>query len=174
MHKCEMGMPELRSGSYTLVENDEDGRAQPVFLFAPKRHAVEGAGDWIISWQDSLMTLAKDRRLNLTDWRVIAVLQARLDYDNWIRISHSEIGLEIDVARPNVSKSMKRLTEIGVLLVGPSSGNITTYQLNPTFGWKGGLRKGAKERRAALRLIKGGMEPPAEPLEQESAGPSAL
>ena len=102
------------------------------------------------------MILAKDKRMGLTDWRVLAVLQSRLDYDNWIRLSLSEIGAEISVAKSHVSTSMKKLLELGVVILGPSVKNIKTYRLNPSISYKGRFWQAATERRKALKIINGG------------------
>lgn len=145
----------LESGPYQLV--DDDFQAQAVYLHAPKKRDVaEGLGGWMIAWQEASMELAKDKRMGLTDWRVLAVLQSRLDYENWIRLSLAEIGEPIGVAKPHVSKSMKKLLELGVVLPGPCVKTVKTYRLNPSIGWKGTLMHGATERRKALRVVTGG------------------
>lgn len=102
------------------------------------------------------MNLAQEKRLNLTDHRVILALQAKLDFDNWIRLSHSEIGELLDIKRPNVSTSMKKLLDMGIILPGPSVKAVRTYRLNPALAWKGDIQKGYKERKKNLTLIQGG------------------
>ena len=106
------------------------------------------------------MLLAQNKTLTLTDWRVIAVLQAKLDFDNWIRLSHADIGQAIDVARPNISKSMQRLIGLNVVLIGPSTRNVKTYRLNPDLLFKGTMRNAVKARRTAPRLtvVEGGLK----------------
>jgi hypothetical protein len=153
--------PRLAAGAYDLVQEDDDGdettKRQPVYLYAPnKQDYASSVGGWGVFWQEGTMLLARDKRLTLTDWRVMAVLQARLDFENWIRLSHAEIGEQIDVARPNVSNSMKRLLGMQVVLPGPSVKQVRTYRLNPLFAWKGDLRQGATERRKQLKLLTGG------------------
>ena len=102
------------------------------------------------------MNIAADKRLNLTDHRVIAVLNAKLDFENWIRISNVEIGDYLGVARPNISVSMKKLVELGIVLPGPAVGNVKTFRLNPAIAWKGSMQQAATERRKALRVVPGG------------------
>lgn len=150
--------PGLASGEYDLVQ-EEDGafKAQPVYLYAPgKQDYSSTAGGWVVSWQEGTMLLAKNKRLTLTDWRVMAVLHARLDFENWIRLSHSEIGEQIDVARPHITNSMKRLLDLCVVLPGPSVKQVKTYRLNPVYAWKGDLKQGATERRRQLKVLTGG------------------
>jgi Fe2+ transport system protein FeoA len=154
MHNANGG-EDLNSGLYELV--DESGEAQPVYLHAPnKRKGLDRLGGWVIGWQEATMNLAQEKSLNLTDHRVILVLQAKLDFDNWIRLSHSEIGDLLDVKRPNISTSMKKLLEMGIILPGPSVKAVRTYRLNPALAWKGDIKTGYKERRKNLKLIQGG------------------
>lgn len=153
----EKGTAGLKNGHYTLTSDDDEIQHQPVFLFAPNRKDYgDSAGGWIIMWQEAALKLAADRRLNLTDHRVMAVLNARLDFQNWIRISNQDIGDILGTARQNVSVSMKKLKEIGILIPGPSVKNVKTFRLNPTFGWKGTIQQGATERRKALKVVQGG------------------
>lgn len=102
------------------------------------------------------MNIAADRRLNLTDHRVLLVLNAKLDFENWIRISNTEIGELLGVARPNISISMKKLVGFGIVLPGPAVKNVKTFRLNPSLAWKGSMQQAATERRRALRVVPGG------------------
>lgn len=157
MNRDDGGSEALKSGKYTLVSDQEDTQNQPVFLHVPrKRDVASGLGGWFIAWQEATMTLAGDKRMNLTDHRVLLVLQAKLDFENWIRLSLTDIGEPIGIARQNVSLSMKKLLDMNVVLTGPSVKNVRTFRLNPAIGWKGDLRQGATERRKALRLVNGG------------------
>lgn len=159
MHKKDDDDARLRGGRYTLVVKDEALQEQPVYFVKPnKKDHASGLGGWYIAWQESSMNIAADKRLNLTDHRVIAVLNAKLDFENWIRISQQEIGDFLGVARPNISVSMKKLVELGIVLPGPSVKNVKTFRLNPSVSWKGTMQQAATERRKALRLVKGGKE----------------
>lgn len=157
MHREVGDTKNLKSGTYTLVSDNENVRNEPVYLHVPvKKNVAEDLGGWFIAWQEASMLLAADKRMNLTDHRVLLVLQAKLDFENWIKLSLADIGEPIGVAKSNVSVSMKKMLEIGVVILGPTSKNVKTYRLNPAIGWKGDLRQGATERRKALRVINGG------------------
>lgn len=153
-HKTAEG---LKSGPYTLVSDDEELQQQPVYLVTKKsKDLANDLGGWGIYWQDAQMNIATDRNLTLTDHRVLAVLHAKIDFENWIRISQKEIGDFIGVARPNISVSMKKLVKMGVVVPGPSVSNVRTYRLNPAVAWKGTMQHGATERRKSLRVVDGG------------------
>lgn len=162
MHSEDGVLPDLKPGQYDLLKPGEDGlNGQPVLLYAPnKKRLARELGGWFVQWQEATLLLAQNKSLTLTDWRVIAVLQAKLDFDNWIRLSHADIGQAIDVARPHVSKSMQRLVALNVVLVGPCTRNVKTYRLNPDLLFKGTMRNAVKARRDAPRLtvVEGGRE----------------
>ncbi len=152
----------LQSGRYVLKSDSDEPVNELVYLHVPKKKDVAAdLGGWYIAWQEASMKLAADKRLNLTDHRILLVLQSKLDFENWIRLSLMDIGNEIAVAKPNVSVSMKKLLSMNIVLLGPSVQNVRTYRLNPAVGWKGTLTHGAKERRAALRVVPGGKAGPA-------------
>lgn len=165
MHRTTEAPPDIKGGQYDLVREDADGElnSQPVYLFAPnKKHIAADLGGWFIMWQEATMLLARNKELTLTDWRVIAVLQSKLDFDNWIRLSQAEIGREIDVAQPHVSGSMKRLIGLQVVLLGPATRGVKTYRLNPELLFKGTMRNASKAKRTApkLTVVEGGKATP--------------
>ncbi len=149
----------LTTGKYDLLREEKDGdiKTQPVYLYAPTQQDYsKTAGDWVIAWQEGVMLLAQDKRINLTDMRVVFVLLAKLDFQNWIRLSHKEIADILGIKRQNVSTSMKKLVEMQVVFIGPSLKQVTTYKINPLYIWKGDIRQGTKERRHELKVLQGG------------------
>lgn len=82
----------IEAGSAHLVPDGESEGPQ-VVVVVPKKHLVStnpGEG-WIIAWQEVFKMICKEKSLNLTDYRVLLYLQAMLDFDNWIKLSHGEI-----------------------------------------------------------------------------------
>lgn len=114
-------------------------------LFYPKRQNGFRQG-WVAMSQDAMLELAK-AGLGAQDWQVLAVVLAKLDFENYLVLSQAEIGEAIDMKAPNVSAAIKRLEGLGVLMRGPKAGRSSTFRLNPSFGWKGS----ASNHRAALR-----------------------
>ena len=151
---------EIGAGPAHLVPDGESEGPQ-VVVVVPKKHIVStdhGEG-WIIAWQEAFKMICKEKSLNLTDYRVLSYLQAMLDFDNWIRLSHGDIGEYIGVDRAHVSRSMKKLLTLGLVLAGPTVKKINTYRLSPVVGFKGSQAEAIKQRRAALRRIGGGTAP---------------
>jgi hypothetical protein len=61
--------------------------------------------------------------------------------------------------RQNFGRAVRKLEAIGLLLRGPKVGRSVTYQLNPSFGWKGSAKNhlkaidsGLKERMKARNM----------------------
>ena len=148
--------PDIQSGS-GVYQDDETGDRINVVVYKPKDKRVpESLGQWTISWAEAHVILAKDKRLNLTDRCVLELLRGVLDYDNWIKISLSEMSDLIDIHRAHIHKSMQKLIASGYVLTGPPVKSILTYRLSPSIAYKGSLANAAQERRKALKVIKGG------------------
>jgi predicted transcriptional regulator len=97
------------------------------------------------SKQEAYLALANSG-LGLDARRVLDILLARLDFENWIHLPQSEIAAMLNMQRSHVSRAMRDLEKVGVILRGPKVGRSITYRINPNFGWKGS----AKNHNAAL------------------------
>lgn len=124
-----------------------------VAYVAPKR--VNGFREgWIAMAQGPMMSLAQ-AELGAQDYRVLFAMMAKLDFENLLVISQAELADELGMQKPNVSRSIKRLVELGAMLEGPKIGVHRSYRLNPRFGWKGsaqGHHKALRERMSAARI----------------------
>jgi hypothetical protein len=116
-----------------------------VGMFFPKRQNGFGKG-WVAMSQNAMVELAK-ADLGQRDWRVLAVVLGKLDFENYLLLSQADIGKEIGLQAPHVSAAIKRLVGLGVLVKGPKAGRSSTFRLNPYYGWKGS----ASNHKAALR-----------------------
>ncbi len=118
-------------------------------MFFPKRQNGFRNG-WVAMAQPALMALAKSN-LGQQDWRVLAAVLSRLDFENYILLNQAEIAGEIGMQRTHVSSSLKRLEDLGVLLRGPKAGRSSTFRLDPTFGWKGSGTNHQKALQARMK-----------------------
>lgn len=137
-----------------------------VAYVAPKR--VNGfRGGWVAMAQGPMMSLAQSG-LGAQDYRVLLAMMAKLDFDNLLVVNQAELADELEMQKPNINRSIKRLVELGVMVEGPRIGVHRSYRLNPKFGWKGsaqGHQKALRERMTAARIervIEGAM-PDTEP-----------
>ncbi|MGC8731761.1 MAG: replication/maintenance protein RepL [Halothiobacillaceae bacterium] len=106
---------------------------------------------WMAMAQDALMTLATADLGGERVYRVLFSVLARVDFENYILLNQSEIAHELRLDKADVSRSVKKLEALGVLLKGPKAGRSTTYRLNPNFGWKGKAQNHRKALDEAMR-----------------------
>lgn len=85
--------------------------------------------------QASLLILANS--LTGEQLKVLLALLSDLDYENYIQVAQSDIANNLSMQKTNVSRSVKALLDLGVILEGPKVGRSKTYRLNEQFGWKG-------------------------------------
>ncbi|WP_206818602.1 helix-turn-helix domain-containing protein, partial [Chroococcus sp. FPU101] len=72
--------------------------------------------------------------------RVFIKVCAKLDFQNWIQISQTDLAKELNIDKYRISKAFKLLTEKGIVLSGPKAGRSFAYRLNPDYGWKGKVK----------------------------------
>jgi Firmicute plasmid replication protein (RepL) len=92
---------------------------------------------WVMNSQEALEIVAKDKDIKGETYRVLFFICARLDFENWVQISITEIAKELGMHQPDVSKAMKVLEDKQIILRGPKVGRSYAFMLNPEFGWKG-------------------------------------
>jgi len=90
-----------------------------------------------------------------TDLRVLLALLGSVQYGNDLGMDARGVGAALGIHRANVSKSIKRLTECGVLDVRDVISGIPFYCFNPDFSWRGSGRShviasSAREKAAKL------------------------
>lgn len=112
-----------------------------VAYIAPKRQNGFGTR-WLAMAQNAIQALAKQHReLGTEGFAVLLSMISRVEYENaYQAVSQAEIAEELEMQPSNVSRSVKRLVQMGVFLIGPRIGRSNTYRLNPEFGWKGSAK----------------------------------
>ncbi|KLU14977.1 MULTISPECIES: helix-turn-helix domain-containing protein [Xenorhabdus] len=94
--------------------------------------------------------------LNHEQTKVLMILLADLDYENYIQIAQVDICESLKMNKASVSRAIKNLIEFGIILEGPKIGRSKTYRLNPQFGWKGTVSNHKKALKNGLSVIQGG------------------
>lgn len=105
--------------------------------------------------QAALLTIANE--LNHDQMRVLMVLLADLDYENFTQVVQMDIADALKMQKTNVSRAVKNLIEFGVIIEGPKIRRSKTYRLNPQFGWKGTISNHKKKLKHGLTVIDGGI-----------------
>ncbi|MGT2214787.1 hypothetical protein SPM68_26545 [Enterobacter hormaechei subsp. xiangfangensis] len=104
--------------------------------------------------QAALELLAKT--LTGEQFKVLMMLLASLDYENFIQVAQADIAEKLEMQKTNVSRSIKGLIDLGVIIEGPKIGRSKSYRLNPQFGWKGTVSNHKKALKNGLSIIQGG------------------
>ncbi|HHT2091891.1 TPA: MarR family transcriptional regulator, partial [Raoultella ornithinolytica] len=70
--------------------------------------------------QAALELLAKT--LTGEQFKVLMMLLASLDYENFIQVAQADIAEKLEMQKTNVSRSIKGLIDLGVIIEGPKIG----------------------------------------------------
>ena len=70
-------------------------------------------------------------------YKILFKLFARLDYDNYIRISQKEIAEQLGIHFQDVSNTIRYFVERGIISEGGRVGRNKTYRLSQNIGFKG-------------------------------------
>ena len=114
------------------VTTDTNGNIKGYFPIKEKNLGK----DWLALYQHPALWLAK-QHLTGEQFKVMFYLFSQLDFDNYLRVSQSEIADETNIHPVNVSKAIKVLKEKCIIVEGPPAGKFKTYRLNPYIAMKG-------------------------------------
>lgn len=140
----------MKRVTHSVMDTGEVMEGAVLGMFFPKRQNGFSKEGWLAMAQGALMELAQSD-LGQQDWRVLAGVLAKLDYENYLLLSVADLAKEIGMQRPHVSTSITKLVAMGVLLRGPKAGRSSTFRLNPSFGWKGSASNHQKALRERMR-----------------------
>lgn len=108
---------------------------------------------WFMGFQDQFELFATDPEMTGSSLKVLMYLFSKLDFENFIYYSQSDIAKAISMQRSNVSRAFRFLISKGIILQSPKVGGIKCYRLNPNYGWKGKVRNLDKYNRDHLKLV---------------------
>ncbi len=110
-----------------------------VNLFIPTRQKLKE--DFMLLDLKAMEKLAMDKDIKGEDWRVLAVLMGRLEYENWLYITQKGLAEILGMKQPTVARVIKKLIDKGIILKGKRLGNVNGYRLNAYYGWRGRINK---------------------------------
>ena len=140
----------------------ETGEILPHVLVAMQQKIPNGfAEGWVAMAQSAADLFAGIKSTD--DHRVLWMLLAQLNFENDIRIEQAALASKLEMDKSQVSRAIKRLQALGVIVEGPKVGRSRTYKLNPSYGWKGSsknhqqaLRTADKAKAKGFSVVKGG------------------
>lgn len=142
-----------------------------MLVYIPPRCRISHG--WFMAFQEGLEHLAKAGNLTAREFRVLCLLMARLDFENFIHLSQADVARELGLRASHVSAAFRRLVEEGCLIVGPKVGRSATYRLAPELGWKGRVRNLEEARKRGLHVVLGTPRDPELPLGNDEKDGSA-
>ncbi len=131
------------------------GEVSDGMFLVPVRLRIKGP--YALLMLDALGDLSEDRGVGVQEWRVLAKIVSRMDFENWVRLPQSEIAERLRMRQPHVSRALGVLAERGILVRGPKVAGGYTYRLNSQLIWRGRVPDMLKHRAAArepkLRIV---------------------
>ncbi len=92
---------------------------------------------WMKIMLPGIDLLALDKDLTGEDYRVLLAYMKKLDWDNYLRVSQTELAKYLGMQKSHFSRSTRKLVEKEILIEGPKIGRQKTFRLSPNIGWKG-------------------------------------
>ena len=121
-----------KKSKYLAIVDDTTGEVESYIKLKPKNL---GTG-WIALFQNPAAWLCQ-QHMTGEQLNVLLYLFSRLDFDNYLRISLKDIAEWTGIHTVNVSKAMKVLKDMNIIVEGPRAGLNKTYRLNPYIAHKG-------------------------------------
>ena len=123
-------VPKLKK--YLTVVNEETGEVEGQF---PLRNRNLGKG-WFAMFQDPSCWIA-EQRLSGEQLSVLLYLLGKMDYDNYIRVPRKSVAEKLNMKPVNVSRAMKTLKDMNIIVEAEREGINKTYRFNPYVAHKG-------------------------------------
>ena len=104
----------------------------------PKRIKNGFGKGWMAMGQDAALEIAKCRKeLGGEGLAVFLYLVSHLDYNNSLMVPQAQIGEALGMKKQHVSRAMRKMAAMGVIIEGKKIGTMKTYRLSADYGWKG-------------------------------------
>jgi hypothetical protein len=137
--------------NFEQIDSDTGEIMQGCMVWIPNRPKLTQR--WFMAFQDSFEEIAKDSQMTGENYRVLLYLYSKLDFENFIQQTQSEISEALGMKKTNVSRAVKLLTDKQIVLEGPKIGRSKCYRLNPHYGWKGKVKNLQEAHRNPFRVV---------------------
>lgn len=117
---------------YIMITDEETGKIKGCF---PLKKKNLGNG-WIAVYQEVITQVAKEK-LTGEQSSVFLYLLGKVDFENFLTINQGEVAKDLEMQQSHVSRAIKKLKELNIIVEGPRAGLNKTYRLNPYIAHKG-------------------------------------
>ncbi len=84
----------------------------------------------------ALKIIAKDKDIKEETYRVLFLISAHLNFENWVPIHPSIVAQQLDLEEQYVTRAIQLLEEKEIILRGSQAGHSYSFMLNPDFAWE--------------------------------------
>lgn len=129
------GVPDESQFTY-VGTHTPPGTTTKVLVLKHPRRPMRELGRFFMASQACINEWATQLGLSGLSWRVFLLIASRIDYEDGVVLSSSEIGAELGVGGREVRRAVSKLAAANILTSKPSRASITSprrYFLNP-FG----------------------------------------
>ena len=114
-------------------------------VYSPKKaHSLFSDVGFSVVSHSALIMLAESDLDGVTI-KVLLRLISTMGMENLIAVNQSELAEGMGLRKSHFSRSMKTLTERGIILENPEKiGRTKTYRLNPYYAWRGNTKEHIK------------------------------
>lgn len=107
-------------------------------LQADNQYSQKYAGGWIVNNQIALLRFVTSNPTKV-ELSIFLLINAKIQYDNWLEINQSEWARNYGFDQGNISKAISSLIEKKILIKNPNKHNC--FRLNEFYGYKGNIDK---------------------------------
>jgi DNA-binding transcriptional ArsR family regulator len=121
-----------------MVDKETGEVVDALPMLVPRRRKL-GEG-FFMGLQAAFVTLAQ-RKLTHDACRVLFFFLGRMEYENHIRVTQSEVVAKLGMDKSRVSRAIKVLVEHGIVVpTEEKMGRSVFYKVNSEYVWRGKVR----------------------------------
>ena len=91
---------------------------------------------WFAMFQNPIGWIA-EQRLSGEQLSVLLYLLSKMEYDNYLRVPQKTIAEKLNMTQSHVSRAMKLLKDMNIIVEEKREGTNKTYRFNPNIAHKG-------------------------------------
>ena len=79
----------------------------------------------------AMISYLADENLPKEQYRVLLKLLGKIDFDDYLTVSQTEMAKQLNMKQQNISKAIRALCERKIIIEGSRAGLNKTYRFNP-------------------------------------------